>query len=100
MTQPDQPTEAPEPAVPPPPVPVEAFTAAALHLNRAATIMDVIATAADDNDGYFDLDRAEGMFRQAEIHALIGSGYANLTHPNRRPDTVFPTTPPVAYPNG
>jgi hypothetical protein len=49
------------------------------HLTRAADIMKAVASAVDKAaDPYLPVDMLAAAFRQAEIHALIGQGYATL----------------------
>lgn len=49
------------------------------HLGRSAGIMAAVAKAVDDNgDPNMPIDTFAAAFRQAEIHALIGQGYATL----------------------
>lgn len=70
--------------------------AALYHLTRAAHLMRAVAEAVDQNDGAMSLELLAGVFRQAEVHALIGGGYAALA---TRP-AANPTAPLVVYQNG
>jgi hypothetical protein len=59
--------------------PAEDRENALYHLGRSAGIMAAVAKAVDDNgDPNLPIDTFSAAFRQAEIHALIGQGYAAL----------------------
>ena len=74
---------------------------AAWHLARAAEIMAFTAQTIDDNGGIVPGDTFNMLFRQAEIHAAIGNGYATLTVAAMPPPPATPPTPPPdVYPNG